>query len=260
MQEIYDQLIRGLQKYFKQSDLKRAVVGLSGGVDSALTLKLAVYALGADKITAISMPEVGVSSQENIEHARKLAQAMEVTFLSQAINAILTDFKNLSWQPTKTALQNTKARIRAVLLYNYANSTEALVLGTSNKSEMLLGYGTKYGDLAADLEVIGELYKEEVWALADFVGLPPEIIHKKPTAELYTGQTDEAELGATYNELDPILKRLHLGENDLLQRGINPMLVHSVLNRIKKNRHKTETPPIIKIKRDNIAEIPIEAA
>ena len=247
MEKIYQQLIEGIQKYFKESGLTRAVVGVSGGVDSALTLKLGVDALGADRITAISMPELGISSQENIDHARKLAEALGVTFFSQPINSFLTNFGHLPWKSSRAASQNLKARIRAVLLYHYANTADALVLGTSNKSEILLGYGTKYGDLAADLEVIGDLYKDEVWALADFVGLPKEIITKKPTAELYTGQTDESELGATYNELDPILRRVSHGENDLIERGISATLVHSVLRRIEKNRHKSQMPPVIRI-------------
>ncbi|MFA5829877.1 MAG: NAD+ synthase [Candidatus Gracilibacteria bacterium] len=252
MEQIYQQLIKGIQEYFAKTGLSHVVIGISGGIDSALTLKLAVDALGPEKVTALSMPELGVSAQINIEHAYKLCEALEVTFFSQPINPFLIDFARLPWKPSKLAQQNTKARIRAVLLYNYANTTEALVLGTSNKSEILLGYGTKYGDLAADLEVIGDLLKEEVFALADFVGLPKEIIEKAPTAELFSGQTDEVELGAKYSELDPILKKIDLekanfSEEDLIQKGMNPLLVHSVIRRVKANKHKSEMPPIIKI-------------
>ncbi len=249
MQEIYEQLVKGLQKYFKKSGLLRATLGVSGGVDSSLTLKLAVDALGADKITAISMPEAGVSSHKNILHAKKLSEACGVTFYSVPLNPLLVSFGHLPWKPSTLARQNLKARIRMVLLYHYANSENALVLGTSNRSEMLLGYGTKYGDFAADIEVLGDLYKDEVFALADYVGLPREIIEKAPTAELYPGQTDESELGASYSELDPILKRLDLGREGLLERGINAPLVHAIFKRVENNKHKSQTPPILKIRR-----------
>jgi len=249
LQSIYNQLIKGLQKYFKKAGYYRGVVGVSGGVDSSLTLKLAVDAFGPENVTAISMPELGVSSQENIDHAKALCHALNVKFFYQPLNQFLTDFQHLSWGPNKLATQNTKARIRAVMLYNYANTADALVLGTSNKSETLLGYGTKYGDLAADIEVIGDLYKDEVFALADHVGLPREIIDKPPTAELYQGQTDEGELGASYTQIDPILKKMKMGADKLIEHGMNPTLVHGVLSRIEKNKHKTEMPPIIKLKK-----------
>lgn len=251
MENIHQQLIKGLQKYFKKSGLHRAVVGISGGIDSALTLKLAVDALGADKITAISMPELGLSSEENVMHAKMLTEALGAKFFSQPINTFLQPFSKTPWGQNKTAAINTKARVRAVLLYHYANTENALVLGTSNRSEILLGYGTKYGDLAADIEVIGELYKDEVYALANFLELPQEFIDKTPTAELFAGQTDEKELGASYSEIDPILKRLDLGVTEMVSHGLNAILVHSVVNRIEKNKHKTATPPVIKIRRDN---------
>lgn len=247
LDDIYKKLINGITDYFQLSRLHRAVVGVSGGIDSALTLKLAVDALGANKVTAIAMPEMGITSSENIQHAKILSNALGVEFFLQHINSFLVPFAQLPWKSNAIALQNTKARIRAVILYNYANTHSALVLGTSNKSELLLGYGTKYGDLASDIIVLGDLYKEEVVALADHLGLPREIIDKKPSAELYPGQTDEEELGASYSELDPILKRIDLGINDLIERGISPTLVHNVFNRVEKNRHKAGAPPIISI-------------
>lgn len=249
MEDIYQQLLKGIKNYFHQSKLSRVVVGVSGGIDSSLTLKLAVDALGSEKVTAISMPEIGISSAENIKHAKMLSKALDVDFFSQPINAFLSPFKQVAWKGNQTAAINLKARIRAVLLYHYANSHQALVLGTSNKSEILLGYGTKYGDLAADLEVIGDLYKEDVYALADYLELPQEILEKKPTAELYPNQTDEGELGASYSELDPILKRLDAGLDELISRGLSATLVHNVLKRVEQNKHKSELPPIVKVKR-----------
>ncbi len=249
LKAIHERLIEGIKSYFKKSGLDGVVVGVSGGIDSALTLKLAVDALGAEKVAAISMPEIGLSSKTNQDHAKQLCKALGVKFFVQPINQFLGEFHNLVWSPSKIATQNTKARIRAVLLYNFANSANTLVLGTSNRSEILLGYGTKYGDLAADLEVIGDLYKEEVFALADYLGLPKEIIEKAPSAELFPGQTDEAELGASYSQIDPILMRMEMGAEKLIERGVNPTLFYNIQKRIEKNKHKSEMPPVITIAR-----------
>jgi len=250
MQKIYEQIIKNIQKYFKKSGVHRAVVGVSGGIDSSLTLKLAVDALGPEKVTAISLPELGVSNAENTKHAKILAEALEVTFFHQPINSMLIGFTQLPWKQSPIATQNNKARMRMTIIYNYANTENALVLGTSNKSEILLGYGTKHGDTACDLLPIGDLYKEEVVALADHVELPREIIEKEPSAELHHGQTDKEDLGASYSELDPILKRHDLGLNELIERGMSPTLVHNVLSRIDKNKHKSAAPHIIKVKRE----------
>jgi len=248
MNEVYKALTGGLQKYFLQHNFKRAVLGLSGGVDSALTLKIAVDALGAENVTAILMPELGLTKEENIEHSKAICEFLGATYFYQPINSFVSDFNTCPWKPPVMAQMNTKARIRSVLLYNYANTEHALVLGTSNKSELLLGYGTKFGDLAADIEVIGDLYKTEVIKLADFIGLPPEIVNKVPSAELAPGQTDEGELGATYNELDKILMKLDFGQKHCIEHGLPIALVQRVFRRVAENKHKTELPFLIKIR------------
>ena len=135
------------------------------------------------------------------------------------------------------------------ILYNFANTRNALVIGTSNKSELYLGYGTKFGDLAGDLEVIGDLFKEDVYKLADHVGLPDEFLNKAPSAELYAGQTDEQELGLSYKEIDTVLKHLEngLSKDDLIDKGINPHTVHKIFRLIEINRHKLEPAPRIRV-------------
>lgn len=248
----YLNIVSGLREYFGKSGFKRAVVGLSGGVDSSLTLKLAVDALKPENVTGILMPDLGLTDRKNIEHAQKLADFFKVETYKVPINGFLLKYNEIPWALNTMetdngvlASINTKARVRATILYHYANTFGALVLGTSNLSETLLGYGTKYGDLAADVEVIGDLYKTEVWELAKFLNLPPEIISKKPSAELYKGQTDEDELGAGYLELDKILLHRDEAEAKLVARGFDARLVRDVLHRIKSNKHKTEMPVVI---------------
>lgn len=246
-EDAYQKLVLGLKEYFEKNHFKRGVIGVSGGVDSALTLKIAVDALGAKNVTAILMPELGLTRQENIDHAKILCEFLGVEYHFQPINNFLRDFAVSPWQPGTLAQMNHKARIRAVLLYSFANTENTLVLGTSNKSELLLGYGTKFGDLAADVEVIGSLFKTEVIKLADHIGLPPEIVNKTPSAELTHDQTDEEEIGATYQDIDKVLMKLDLGMTGCIEHGLPATLVQLVFRRVEENEHKTKPPFVIKV-------------
>lgn len=250
MHNIYTKLIAGIQKYFRLAGIEKAVIGVSGGVDSALCLKLVTDALGPDKVTGLLMPEKGVSSEENLRHAKALCEFLKVDYHVIFINKFLTDFISLPWQPNELAQINIKARIRMILLYNFANTDNALVIGTSNKTELAHGYVTKYGDLGADLELIGDLFKEEVYQMAEHVGLPDEFLTKTPSAELYPGQTDEEEIGLTYKEMDAVLKHLEKGlsKEEVISKGINPNAVLKIFRLMELNRHKLVPPYIIPLK------------
>ena len=240
MEKSHKNIVNNLKIFFKKSGFKRGVVGLSGGIDSTLTFTLAVEALGKENVTALILPEKGLTKEENITNAVALARSAGVRYEIIDIIPFLIDYKNLPWAQNQMARMNLKARVRMCILYNYANTHKSLVLGTSNKTETIVGYGTKYGDLAADVEVIASLYKKEVYALAKHLEIPQYFIDVEPSAELEQGQTDEKEMGITYKDLDKILVQIDQGKEDK-----NDSLVKNVLEKIALNKHKTELPPVI---------------
>lgn len=197
-----------LKNKVEQANAEGLVVGLSGGIDSATCLKLAVNAIGKRNVTAMVMP--GKPSRDsNTEDARELAEALGVETIEIDIEDTLQSFQqDLPFETGKEGLGNIRARTRMVYTYAAANEKDLLVLGTGNRTEYLLGYFTKYGDGATDIAPLIDLYKTEVKDLAEHIGLPQKFIEKKPTAGLWEGQTDEEEIGTDYETMDEVLKLL----------------------------------------------------
>ncbi|HIQ38463.1 MAG TPA: NAD+ synthase [Methanothermococcus okinawensis] len=244
VEKTVEKLTHFIRNVVKKAKARGVVVGLSGGIDSSVVATLCVKALGRDKVLGVIMPERD-SDPKDIEHAKMIAEKLGIRYIISDITDILKAFGAGGYVPTREfdriADGNLKARIRMCILYYFANRRKLLVAGTSNKSELYMGYGTKYGDLGSDFLVIGNLFKTEVRELAKYLGIPQEIIDKPPSAGLWKGQKDEEELGITYEVLDRILERIEKGEDkEKISKDLNVPLsqVEEVLNRIEANKHK----------------------
>lgn len=230
------------------------VIGLSGGIDSTLTAFLSVKAIGTENVLGILLPESGVTNPEDICDASQVTEilgikhkAIEISRISDAFASAIPDYDPAS----QICNGNLKARIRMCTLYYYANLLNRLVIGTGNKTEILLGYATKYGDAAADMLPLGALYKTQVIALAMYLKVPKQIIEKPPSAGLWMGQTDEKELGVSYEMIDSILMKLideQRSPADIKRElGISEDVMKRIIGRIEENKHKREMASIPEI-------------
>lgn len=229
-----------------------AVIGLSGGIDSALTAYLTVEALGADKVLGLLLPEKGISSKQDIDDATEVAKILGIEHKIIDISEVLCSFTSSIPDYDKNNLLsngNLKARTRMCILYYHANLMCRMVVGTGNKTELLLGYFTKYGDGGVDIEPIGGLYKTQVRSLSRFMGVPSGIIEKTPTAGLWQGQTDEKELGVTYEVADKILTMLVDEKKDVsfIKKIFSQDQVEKIIWRMQVNKHKHVLPQICEI-------------
>ena len=222
------------------------VVGLSGGIDSTLAAYLACEALGSDKVFGIVMPSVTTPTEDNI-HGIEIAKRLGINYTQVAIDSILNEYLSVTGLDENTlAVGNLKARIRMSIIYYYANAKNYLVSGTGNKSEILIGYFTKHGDGACDMEPIGDLYKTDVYELARHMEVPAEIIDKPPRAGLWNNQTDEDEIGMDYDTLDRILylyTEKNNGNAEISEKlGISEDDVDMIITKVIRSRHKSEVP------------------
>ena len=227
----------------------RAVVGLSGGVDSALTCLLAAEALGPENVLAVRMP-YATSSPDSLEHAElmiKMTGVKDVTLpITDAANVLLDGIP----EDQQVRRGNIMARMRMIVLFDQSADFGGLVIGTGNKTELLLGYTTQFGDAASAINPLGDLYKTQVWQLAAEMGVPEVIQEKAPSADLWIGQTDESELGFTYKEVDRLLyllvDRRH-SPDDCVEAGFDRKFVETIVALVQRNHFKRVMPPIAKL-------------
>jgi len=228
---------------------KRAVIGLSGGIDSALSCYLAAEALGAENVVAIRMP-YRTSSQASLDDAQQVIDDLGVQSLTIPITDMVEPLFERDPDISRMRKGNIMARTRMIVLYDQSEAFKGLVVGTGNKTEILLGYSTLYGDSACALNPIGDLYKTQVRQLSQAMGVPQSILDKAPTADLWVGQTDEDELGFTYAEADQMLYLLvdqRYSPSECVEAGFPEAIVQAVVDRVRRNHFKRILPPIAKL-------------
>jgi NAD+ synthase len=252
--EINTDVVRKILTTFVHSEVTRtgftrAVVGLSGGIDSAVSCFLAAEALGPQNVLAVRMP-YKTSSRDSLEDAQAVIDATGVNALTveitEMIDPLIAKFPDMDGMRKG----NIMARERMIVLYDQSSAFKGLVIGTGNKTEILLGYTTLYGDSASALNPLGDLYKTQIRQLAAALGVPAPVITKPPSADLWVGQTDEGELGFTYAEVDQLLYLLvdqRYTPKECIEAGYGEVFVKAVLERIRRNHFKRVSPPIAKV-------------
>lgn len=239
---------------FIRATLERAgkpnlVVGLSGGVDSAVATFLAARALGPESVHCLLMPYRS-SSARSVEDAEKIVEQLGVRSETIDITPMVDAFGDVAGPVDRLRLGNVMARVRMILLFDRSAAHDALVLGTSNKTELLVGYGTLHGDLASALDPLGDLYKTQVRHLAEELGVPGSVRAKPPSADLWPDQSDEDELGFRYDEVDRLLALLvdeRVSREKAIEKGFAPELVRRVTGLIVKSEFKRRLPAIAKL-------------
>jgi NAD+ synthase len=242
-------LVRFIRDEFGRCGCERAVLGLSGGLDSAVCAALAARALGPRNVLGLIMP-CGDSSPKDHRDAVDLARRLGIRHATVDIAPQIEAYFAARPKAGRIRRGNKMARERMAILYDRSAEEGSLVLGTSNKTELLIGYGTIYGDMACAINPMGDLYKTQVRELAARLRIPAAIRRKAPTAGLWPGQTDEGEIGLTYEEIDAILWARVEGRRsrkEIVAAGHRPAAVDLVLRRIKASEFKRHLPPIAKI-------------
>jgi len=252
-EKVKEKLVKFIREKVHRAGFRRGILGLSGGVDSATTAFLSSMALGPENVWGILMP-YRTSSKESIEHAKMIVKMLGINSrtidITPMVDAYFKRFSDASHNGSVQAMVrrgNKMARERMSILYDLSSKYNALVIGATNRTELLLGYGTIYGDTACAIMPLGGLYKTQVRQLAAYLGVPDRIIQKPPSAELWPGQTDEGELGFTYEEVDKLLYRMiDCGRcrRELKSLGFEEGFIKKVSEIVKKNEFKRRLPLI----------------
>ncbi|WP_323592983.1 NAD+ synthase [Aliarcobacter butzleri] len=245
--KIKQYLISFLKDEVSKAGFEKVTVGLSGGLDSAVVAILCKEAFGKN-LNCVLMPSQ-FSSQSSIEHAIEVCEKFDIRYDIISIEPMVSAFlKNMD--NDKLRIGNFSARMRMSVLYDISFKEKSLVVGTSNKSELLLGYGTIFGDIACAINPIGEIYKSDEFEFAKLLGVPESILTKAPSADLWEGQSDEDELGHTYKEIDDLLKLMvddKKSKDELLKLGFEASFIDKINNRMKANAFKGKLPTIAKL-------------
>lgn len=228
---------------------KRVVINLSGGLDSALSCALAAEAMGPENVVALRLP-YRTSSQDSLDHAQLVIDKFKVQSQTMDITGMVDPLIQQDADMSKTRKGNIMARARMIVLYDQSEAFKALPIGTSNKTEILLGYTTMWGDMASAINPIGDLYKTQVRQLSRALEIPAPIIDKPPSADLWMGQTDEDELGFTYEQVDKLLYLFvdhRFSAQECIEEGFDEKFVSAVIQRVRRNQFKRMMPPIAKL-------------
>jgi NAD+ synthase len=252
-------LARTVLKTFLRDEIRKvgvehAVIGLSGGIDSALACYLVAQAIGAHNVYAVRMP-YRTSSADSLDHAQLVIEALGIHSETVEITDMVDPLIAATPDITPLRKGNLMARARMIVLYDRSAAYKALVVGTSNKTELLLGYGTLFGDMASALNPIGDLYKTQVRELARAIGVPEPIVAKPPSADLWIGQTDEDEMGLTYAEVDQLLYLLvdeRYAPEEAIEAGFDRVYVERVWKLIRTMQFKRRGPLIAKLSKRTV--------
>ena len=247
-------LVAFVRDEVRKVGVERVVLGLSGGVDSSLAAFLAAEALGAENVLGIRMP-YRTSSKDSLDDAAAVAAALGIASETIEISAQVDAYFERFADADARRRGNKMARERMTILYDHSARWQGLVLGTSNKTELLLGYGTLHGDMASAVNPLGDLYKTQVWALAETIGVPASIIKKNPSADLFQGQTDEADLGFTYSDVDSLLYLMvdeRYSTAELESAGFDIAFIRRVSDMVRNSQFKRRLPVIAKVSQRTI--------